>query len=155
MRKGSSQYVKFSDVLDFPLTAQRTFSAWIYPITLSTGTNYILVKQDTNSPWAGWGFTHEDTGRLKLTYCNSCGTDLISYAQSAQNTIVTDQWQHVAATYNNETIQLYRNDVLLSNNGAGTAATASVDSTINFTIAVDDNSADDEFFTGRIDEVRI
>ncbi|MDJ1501195.1 LamG-like jellyroll fold domain-containing protein [Xanthocytophaga agilis] len=74
---------------------------WINPVTLNS----------THSVGADWGYFLWHTGPGGFVVV---GTDVATYMNLGNGTVVANQWQHFAFTFDNGTGKLYKNGVLLA-----------------------------------------
>jgi hypothetical protein len=140
----SSDYVQISN--DATLNPQYiTFSAWLYFDTVS-GSQQIYAKRSSASAGNFWLY-------------NSGGTLYFdTYADGSQNRFTISSffsagsWIHLAVTYDGTTKKVYKNGVLIDSNtdDSGTLTSVSTDVFIG-----KDSTADQYYFDGKIDELRV
>jgi len=111
---GAGQYVDCG--VDFPFSGNSnlTLEAWIYPIySVYYYQNPIVSKNKiTGTSINGWYFTY-DTSSKSLTFTIDPDNSSVIYC-NANNVLILDKWQHVAATYDHNAIRLYVNGVLVA-----------------------------------------
>ncbi len=141
---GISHFVTVNDspLLDF--TTAMTIQAWVYPMSLS-GWRTVILKETSNG--LAYALYAHDNAPRPASYINLGGTDLaaIGTAQLPLNT-----WTHLATTYDGSALKLYVNGVLVRNQAISGPIVTSANP-----LRFGGNSIWTEFFTGRIDEVRI
>ena len=147
---GTNDYVDFGTPDELELTGSRTISAWINP-DVNGATNAIAAKYL-------WGYS------LFTSYGKLCayvkGSSPSTSAYSTSGVIInTEEWQHVAMTFNNsdKTIRLYLNGEEVTtystqNTMVGSPASTSA---YDFTIGSDGPGYNRFYFDGYIDEVKI
>ncbi len=120
--------------------AQLTIEMWIKPSALpSGGARMGLLDEDGQ-----WGLFIYSPGVLT---CSLAAQALSSGA----NQIVTDQWQHVACTYDKQWMRLYYNGVQI----AMLANTNALATNQPNGLSVGANSPSGDAFDGKIDQVRV
>jgi hypothetical protein len=133
---GTGDYVDFGDK-DIT-SGEMTIEAWIYPTTITGGFDAIFSKETLSF--------YNYAGDLHLYI----GGDILS----PDDVLTLNQWQHVAVSIDeaNNLVTMYLNGEEIARNTAwaGTIPTGSNNTYIGRYSAVDQ-----EYFQGRIDEVRI
>jgi hypothetical protein len=142
---GTSNWVTVPDASSLDLTTGMTIEAWVNPTAVS-GYQETLVK--------------EATGDITYALYANNGTPAVPGAVvsvgAAQRTapgttaIVANTWTHVAATYDGSTVRMFVNGVQ--------TGTASISGSLNVTtgpLRIGGNAVWGEYFSGRIDEVRV
>jgi len=127
--------------------ASLTVSAWIKPSSLpAAGGIYSIVDKRANgaNPWNGWTLElfNSASGQTIVWNCNNGGG-------SAQFTVDTTKWTHVAAVQSGTAIKLYANGNLIS---SANTCFPLVDSGLPLLIG---DRSDNHKFTGAIADVRI
>jgi glucose/arabinose dehydrogenase/chitodextrinase len=140
---GSNQRVTVPDSASLHLTGAMTLEAWVYPTTTPSGWRDIVYKGNDNyylmassSPLA--------RPAVGGTFGGSA-TDL-----RGTSAIPANAWTHLAGTYNGSTIRLYVNGVQV----ASKAKTGALATSTN-ALSIGGDSIYGQYFTGRIDEVRV
>jgi chitodextrinase len=140
---GTSAQVTVPNAASLQLTTGMTLEAWVFPTAAPTGWRSVVTKNvdryylmastdQGNRPAAGgtWTAGNQNT---------------IGPAVLAVNT-----WTHLAATFDGATVRLYVNGVQVASQAQTTPL-----ATTSGTLQIGGDSYPDEFFAGRIDEVRI
>jgi len=141
---GVNDIVNIADANSLDLTNAMTFSAWVYPTT-QTGWRTILMKEGTGD-LAYSIYASGDTA-APSTFIRIGNNQRSSLAPS---TIPPNAWAHVAATYDGANLRLYVNGTQVSS----TAVTGSIAATTK-ALRIGGNTIWGEYFSGRIDEVRV
>ena len=140
---GDKDQVTVADNSRLDLTNGMTLEAWVVPST-STGWRTILAKEQTNGIVYGL-FGSSDTSRPAANVFTTSARDTRGTAA-----LTTTAWTHLAATYNGSTLTLYVNGVATSSRAIpGPLRTSTGILRIGGMLPAG------EWFTGRIDEVRI
>ena len=140
---GTNAVVTVPNAASLRLTTGMTLEAWVYPTVAPTGwkaivdknvDGYYLMASSTpnNRPAAGGTWTAGNQ--------NTAGP-----AALAVNT-----WTHLAATFDGATVRLYVNGVQVASQGQTTALGPATG-----TLQIGGDAYPGEYFTGRIDEVRV
>ena len=138
---GSSARVTVPDSASLRLTTGMTLEAWVYPTTVSSAWRDVIYKANDNYYLEG---TSDNASRP-----GGGGTFLSSpvYGTAA---LTANSWSHLALTYDKVTLRLYVNGVQV----ASAAATANIATSSN-PLQIGGDDIYGQFFSGRIDEVRI
>ena len=139
---GSVDYLDAGDVLD--LNTSFTISSWV---KRENGNSTIVSKRD-DSFTSGYDFGINASGNAEMTWINGGSQTITSSV-----VIPTNQWHHLAVTFNGTTARMYIDgveDTTASLNGP-------VANTESFIIAAADGDEVNttSFFQGNIDEVRV
>ena len=142
---GSNDFVSLGSSINFPNTSAFTIEAWVNRDVASGG---MVVSK----------YNGAVVGQFQL-YVNSNGT--VSFIRevspwSIVSTIIIPEgkWSHIAATYDGSTMYLYINGQLAGSLVSGSVGTSAA-STFVLIGASYYNSSPNNFFKGKIDEVRI
>ena len=141
---GTAGWVTVSSSALLNLSTGMTVQAWVYPTALSSWRSVIIKERTGGLSYGLYG--NSDTSR-PAAYVNLGGSDVGTngMAQLPLNT-----WTHLAATYNGATLRLYVNGTNVSTRTvSGSLVTSSNP------LRIGGNSVWNEYFTGRIDEVRV
>lgn len=137
---GSTGYAATPDANDLDFTGAFTLSAWVYPTSSATDQT-VLVKQHVY-----FLFSCYESPRTPMFGFVSGGQNIIVQGSSV---LPLNVWSHLAGTYDGATIRLYVNGFEVSNRPFTGAVTTSAS---QLWIG---SSMFNEFFAGRIDDVRI
>ncbi|WCB94984.1 virion structural protein [Baekduia alba] len=140
---GAGDWVTVADDDALDLTNTMTLEAWVAPTTLS-GWRTIIAKDQTSA--VNYGL-YAATAAGKADGDLFIGEEITSASTSA---LKTGTWSHVATTYDGKSLILYVDGVAV----ATKAVTGSV-TTSNGALHIGGNSIWGEWFTGKIDEVRV
>ncbi|MBP9758801.1 prepilin-type N-terminal cleavage/methylation domain-containing protein [Candidatus Dojkabacteria bacterium] len=152
---GTDDYVDMNDVFDFNYTDARTFSAWIYPTSLSGNPKYIMSKQSTTHPvYDGWQFYVRDSV-WGFQYIKDWNTQNMIYLESYSPNIVLNKWQHVVIAYTNKTANFYLDGIKVPVTSVWGNITSNVDNALSFNIGALNDSAGTSEFPGKLDELRL
>ena len=140
---GTNDWVTVGNAADLTPTAGLTVEAWVRPSSLSTWRS-VLTKERPSAPtYALYANNNlnRPTGRLFTT------TDVLSSGPAA---LPIDTWTHLAMTWDVSTLRLYVNGALASSAPAASPLAGSTG-----VLRIGGNSLASQWFSGRIDEVRI
>ena len=96
----SNYGVTVADDQSLNITDEITITAWIYPLSASSNME-IVTKKNWDSVHYGYRL-QQNWGNLNFIWGN--GTN---YFENKTGTIEVGKWQHVAATYDHQTLTLY------------------------------------------------
>src|SRR3989344_1357743 len=144
---GSTQYLSAAHSTSLDITGSITVAGWMKSDNTS-GTHYIASKGDfTNSRL--WGLLQSNTTIQFFINGSSGYTLLTSDAGSMPDT----NWHHVAGVYDGTNMNIYVDGILAKSTAkTGTINSSSVAVLIGTLI---NNGSNQEFFDGKLDEVRI
>jgi PKD repeat protein len=144
---GDDDFLEFFSS-DFDLQSTITICAWIRPSTIA---NYPRIAGKTHSsddtPWVIWGLTINNNQRVLLELASPSGSR--GYARSSSK-IPTNEWTHVAGTYDGASAKIYVNSRLEDTRSFNEALAINTEP---FSIARSSYGAN--YFNGNIDEVRL
>src|SRR5882762_10354968 len=140
---GTSARVTVPDAASLQLTTGMTLEAWVFPT--ATPTNWRAIVDKTVDGYYLMAST--DQGDRPSAGGTWVGGNQNTYGPSV---VEVNTWTHLAATFDGETVRLYVNGVQVASQ-AQTTPLASTDGTLQ----IGGDSYPNEFFAGRIDEVRI
>ncbi len=100
---GMNDYIAFNNG-NYSLTPNFSIELWIKPEISGTTDHYIL---DTRTGTTGHGFFIDITGQLNFTFYTSSGIQTLTSSSALSN-----QWQHIAVTYNGMIYKLFINGSL-------------------------------------------
>jgi len=146
---GAFSYVTVADSNLLDLTTGMTLSAWIYPTAINSGEwRNVLIKERTGGEVYNL-YANVDTDNPAVVIVRSA--DPANPVDSRGTTpIRLNTWTHLAATYDGATLNLYVNGVLVGSRVVSGSILTSAGA-----LRIGGNSTWGEFFSGRIDEVRI
>jgi glucose/arabinose dehydrogenase/chitodextrinase len=140
---GIDDQVVVPDASSLDLTTGMTLEAWVYPTSALSG-GRALVQKQVDAYFLN-GNTSSDRPGVGGTFAGTCCTVL-----SGTSALPVNQWTHVAGTYDGATLRLYVNGTSV----ASQAITGSLE--VNaLPLRIGGNTHGNEFFPGRIDDVRI
>ena len=131
------------------VTNSISLCAWYKVRTYTTGASIISSRStdDGGYKYSGLDISNNPIGSSVLIFSKSYGSNVYTTDERFRN----NEWHFAVGTYDGEMIRLYGDGQFL----AETAATGVVDMSGNYIIGFDNNSAQNRFFDGIIDEVRI
>ncbi len=141
---GSSSWVTINASPSLALKNGMTVEAWVYPTTLSGWRTVALQERPGALAYSLYAC---DTSLRPAGYINVGGSD-IAASGTAQPPLNT--WTHLAMTYDGVALKLYVNGTLIRT----TSVSGNIVSSTN-PLRIGGNSVWGEYFSGRIDEVRI
>jgi len=139
---GKDSIVTVPDNETLDLTTAATFEAWVYPVAHG-GAQAILAKE---RPGGGLPYGVETISGLPSGYVYA-GAHV---AAADQSTLRLNAWTHVAVTFDGSNVRLYLGGGFV----ASTPARGSV-ATSSGVLHLGGDTTWGEFFTGRLDDVRI
>ena len=141
---GTSSRVNINDASSLDLSTGMTLEAWVYP-TSSTGWRTVLLKEIPGD--LSYGIYAFDDASRPVAYIYVGGSEI-----SAQGTasIPLNTWTHLATTYDGATLRLFVNG-----SQVGSRAISGAISVSTSPLRIGGNAIWGEYFSGRIDEVRI
>jgi hypothetical protein len=120
-----------------------TLEAWVFPTSVTNAWRDVLYKAD-DAYYLEATTSSAPTPSVGGTFGGS-GTNIVS-----PNAIAANTWTHLAATYDGSTLRLYVNGVQVASlSQTGSLATSSNP------LQIGGDSLYGQFFSGRIDEVRV
>lgn len=138
---GTSSYVLINHSSTLNPVNQITMESWIYPRSISGSSHYIISKGESN-PWKGYHLRIIN-GKIDCWF-GSSPTPVTSISS-----ILPNQWTHVAATYDGSKYRIFINGTL------DVEGTTSYDFNTSQNLCIGKNSDANDFFDGKIDEVKI
>ena len=141
---GTSSRVNINDANSLDLRTGMTLEAWVYPTSL-TGWRTVMLKEISGD--LSYGIYASDDASRPAVYINIGGSEL-----SVQGTasISLNTWTHLAGTYDGAMLRLFVNG-----SQVGTRATTGSIGVSTNPLRIGGNAIWGEYFSGRIDEVRI
>ena len=142
---GTNSWVTVPDSPNLHLTTQMTLETWAYPTASSEGWRDLIMKEQPGGAAYYLASRSPSENPACGIYTGESLVELLAGTALPLNT-----WTHVAMTCNGTTMSLYRNGTLV-----GTLAQPGPTAVSTDPLRIGGNSVWDEFFQGRIDEVRI
>ena len=141
---GTSARVTVPDAPSLRLTSAMTLEAWVYPTTALTGWRDVIFKGDDN---------YYLMGSSNAQGSPAAGGIFAGSADNVKGTapLPANTWTHLAATYDGAAIRLYVNGVQAASQGEDRA----LSSPRRTRSQIGGDSIYGQYFTGRIDEVRV
>lgn len=133
-----------NDANSLDLTTGMTVEAWVYPTALGTAWRTVLMKEKPGG--IVYSLYANDSAQRALTQLNIGGE------QSAWNTtqLPLNTWSHIAGTWDGTTLRMWVNGVL-----AGTRAVTGTLTNSTGVLHIGGNAIWNEWYAGRIDDVRV
>ena len=141
---GSSNRVNINDANSLDLTTGMTLEAWVYPTVLSGWRTIILKEISGGLAYALYAY---DNAPRPAAYINTGGNDL---SVAGTSSIPLNAWAHLATTYDGATLRLFVNGSQVGSKAISGAIRVSTSP-----LRIGGNAIWGEYFSGRIDEVRI
>jgi len=145
---GTSSRVNVPDSNSLDLTTGATVEAWVYPTTVAPAWRTTVMKENT----AAGDLSYALEGNTP--YGGAGGWNVIGgTTRAAENTarLPVNTWTHTTMTFDGSNIRYYQNGTLVATTPASGSMTNG-----NGPLSIGGNTIwGDEFFAGRIDEVRV
>lgn len=156
----SSAYVQLPLNAAIDLTDSITVEAWINPLSfgVNAAENSIFCKHGWSQGERGYVLRCGSTGILSF---NIAGLDTNGVntswktVLSPSNALVVNTWQHVAGTYDGDTLRLFVNGVQVATTGFKGTIDQSYSYPARIGRLADPAQSATRYFNGKIDEVRI
>jgi hypothetical protein len=143
-----SSFATVPNAASLNLTTGMTLEAWVFPTVNATNWSTVAMKEQPGGLvyvlYAG------SPGNRASVYYNVSTSSSGERGFQGPSALPLNTWSHLAATYNGSTLSLYINGALITSQ----ALTGSI-VTSNGALRIGGNGVWGEYFTGRIDEVRI
>ena len=143
-------WVTVNDSPSLDLSNGMTLEAWVYPAGAISGWRTFIMKEIADSGTGdnyGYLLAADPEGRPTI----NISTTSANYQQAVgQLVLPSNTWTHLAGTYDGTTLRLYVNGIKV----AETPVTGSI-LTSSDALRIGGNSIWPEYFSGRIDDVRI
>jgi Concanavalin A-like lectin/glucanases superfamily/Domain of unknown function (DUF1929)/Bacterial Ig domain len=141
---GTSNWVTVGDAPTLDLTTAFTLEAWVYPSSLA-GWRTVILKEATNT--LAYALYSGNGSSRPAGWAQVGGADY--FVNGTANT-VANTWTHLACTYDGTTLRLFvnGNQVATATGPSALAVSAGV-------LRIGGNAVWGEYFSGRIDEVRV
>jgi hypothetical protein len=145
---GTNSWVTVADAASLDLSTGMTLEAWVFPTALGSGVwRNVIIKERSGGEVFNL-YASADTNAPALFVVQSATGSPIPLRGTSPLPLST--WSHLAATYDNATLRLYVNGVVVASRAlTGPLLTSTGD------LRIGGNSLWGEFFQGSIDEVRV
>jgi hypothetical protein len=141
---GTTSWVTVNDANTLDLTTAMTLEAWVYPTALGTGWRTVIFKETPGG--IVYSLYANDSTQRALTQLNIGGEqNAWSLTQLPLNA-----WSHIAGTWDGTTLKFWINGTL-----AGSRAVTGTLANSTGVLRLGGNAIWNEWFAGRIDEVRV
>jgi glucose/arabinose dehydrogenase len=146
---GANDWVTVADSNSLDLTTGLTLEAWVFPTANGGGSwRNVLIKERSGGEVYNL-YANADTNAPVVFVVRSSQPDAPLDARGTAQ-IPLNTWTHLAATYDGGTVRMYVNGTEVgSRPGSGTVLTSTG------ALRIGGNSLWGEYFSGRIDEVRV
>ena len=141
---GVNDWVTVADAASLDFTTAATIEAWVYPTTLAGAWRTVLLKERTNG--LAYGLYAADNGNRPIAYSFTT-SELGARGPTA---LPANTWTHLAVTYSASTLRLFVNGTQVVTRSVGTPLQPST-----LPLRLGGNAIWNEWFSGRIDEVRL
>jgi hypothetical protein len=142
---GIDDWVTVADAAALDLTTSMTLEAWVFPTAVGSWRN-VLMKERPNGQ--SYSLYSHDNARRPAGYLNL--GQPADVGTNSNTGLPLNAWSHLAATYDGTTLRLFVNGAQV-----GTKAVTGPIVTSTGALRVGGNSIWGEYFTGRIDEIRL
>ena len=140
---GNNDFVSVADAASLGLSTAMTLEAWVYPTAASGWRNVIMKETGSDLAWALYSSSPSSRPEGYVRTSNSSSV-------SGPGALPLNAWTHLALTYDGAVMRIYQNGVEVGSQAkTGNIATSSQ------SLRIGGNSIWGEYFSGRIDEVRI
>jgi hypothetical protein len=141
---GIDDLVTVADANSLDLTTGMTLEAWVYPTALS-GWRTVVIKEVSGD--LGYLLYANDSNPRPAGYVRVGGS---SRSAAGSSGLPLNTWTHLATTYDGATLRLYVNGTQV-----GSAGVSGAIQTSTLPLRIGGNSIWGEYFSGKIDEVRV
>jgi hypothetical protein len=139
-------YVTVPHAASLNLTTGMTLEAWLFPTTVANWATAVMKEQPGEFVYSLYAAAPQTPGG----YFNVGSSGSTERQVNAPASLAVNNWTHVAATFDGSTSRLYINGSEVANHDfSGPIATSTG------ALRIGGNAVWGEFFSGRIDEVRI
>ena len=142
---GVNDWVTVSDSSSLDLISGMTVEAWVYPTVVMNLGNTIVVKEDGTANSAYYLYANEDSNR-PISGARIGGYQVVS----GPSALPVKKWSHLASTYDGQSLRLFVNGNEVARRPQSGKIPVS-----GGKLRIGGNAIWGEYFTGRIDEVRI
>ena len=145
---GVNDWVTVVDANDLDFTTGMTLEAWVYPTTMGSGSwRTVLLKE---RPGGEVYNLYAHATNVTATYVVRAAQPSVPLDARAPTQLPVNTWSHLAATYDGSMLRLYVNGTQV-----GTRTVAGPLLTSSGVLRLGGNSVWGEYFSGRLDEIRI
>ena len=145
---GVNDWVTVADANDLDFTAGMTLEAWVYPTAMGNGSwRTVLLKE---RPGGETYNLYAHATNVTATYVVRAAQPSVPLDARGPSPLAVNTWTHLAATYDGSTLRLYVNGTEV-----GTRTVAGPLLTSSGVLRLGGNSVWGEYFSGRLDEIRI
>ena len=146
---GSSGYVTVPDSPALELTSGMTLEAWVYPTKVKKSSYASVLMKERPGELAYSLYAQSATNNPEFDYSSGTGS-AVEHNLAGGRQVAVNAWTHLAATYDGATMRLYINGSPIASRADAVAAAPSTGA-----LRIGGDSVWGEYFTGRIDEIRI
>ena len=140
---GVNDWVTINDANDLDLAGAMTLEAWVYPTRNTAWRTAVMKENGSDLAWALYS-----SGSAKPSAWAATGTGMGS--TTGPTAPALNAWTHMAATYDGTNLRLFVNGTQVSS-----AARAGLLATGTGALRLGGNGIWSEWFTGRLDDIRI
>lgn len=148
----STDYYTIVNHADFRPAGAFSVGAWVK--TSATGT-YGTIIQSRNvvasATTYGWALRRSNTDKFNLSVFNPGGTEIITLQSSSS--INDNAWHRVIATWSGTVYAIYIDGSSVGTTSSSTAPAYHATNYVDIGVAKNESFADDQFWTGQLDEV--
>ncbi|HSC90581.1 MAG TPA: LamG-like jellyroll fold domain-containing protein [Gaiellaceae bacterium] len=141
---GVNDWATVPDSASLDIT-RMTLEAWVYPTTSNSTWRTVVFKEQTGD--LVYGMYAQTSSNQPSGHAYVSGSDRVVKGTSP---LPVNQWSHLAATYDGSAVRLYVNATLV-----GTTTISGSISTSTGALRIGGNGVWPEWFTGRLDEIRV
>jgi hypothetical protein len=147
---GTNGWVSVADANDLDLTTGMTLEAWLFPTAAASATTWrnVIIKERPGGET--YNLYVDTNAHVPAAYVVKSASPNTPVSANGTAQVPLSAWTHLAATYNNSSLNLYVNGNLVRS-----VATSGALMTSTGVLRIGGNSLWGEFFQGIIDEVRI
>jgi PKD repeat protein/glucose/arabinose dehydrogenase len=141
---GINDWVTVADAASLDLTTGMTLEAWVNPSALGSAWRTVILKEQSTG--MAYGLYADEGGNRPSAHVYT-SSELDTRGTAA---LPVGAWSHLAATYDGTTLRLFVNGTQVSSRAVAGAMRVTAQS-----LRIGGNAVWNEWFQGRIDEVRI
>ena len=140
----TSSWVTVNDANSLDLTNGMTVEAWVYPTALGTAWRTVLMKERPGG--MVYSLYANESTQLAVTQLD-IGGELNAWSTSQ---LPLNTWSHIAGTWDGSTLRMWVNGI-----SAGSRAVTGALANSTGVLRIGGNGVWNEWFAGRIDDVRV